>query len=272
MTDGTLETIDGRPALRFERTLAHPVERVWRAVSEPAELERWFPAAADWTPAKGETFEAYGATGEVTEVDAPHRLAWTFGSERYSFELAAQDDGCRLVFTHDFDDREPPRRRRPAGTPTSRGSSLISTAATSPRRRPTSLGKRCTSATPSASGSTRRRDGASGRSTAPVNPDRLGPLPGAIGSGEICRDRTASAAYGRTGPAPGRRPPPGRPRRAGSPARTGGRGVLLGLLGRQLDRLPGLASAASGRRCAADVADPHLIPPVATTALIAPPA
>ena len=53
MTDGTLETIDGRPALRFERRLAWPVERVWQAVSEPAELERWFPAAADWTPAAG---------------------------------------------------------------------------------------------------------------------------------------------------------------------------------------------------------------------------
>ena len=70
-----------------------------------AELERWFPAAADWTPATGETFEAYGATGEVTEVDAPHRLAWTFGGERYSFELTAQEGGCRLVFTDVFDDR-----------------------------------------------------------------------------------------------------------------------------------------------------------------------
>ena len=105
MTDGTLETIDGRPALRFERTLTHPIERVWRAVSEPAELERWFPAAADWTPAKGETFEAYGATGQVTEVDPPHRLGWTFGGEQYLFELAAEGDGCRLTFTHVFDDR-----------------------------------------------------------------------------------------------------------------------------------------------------------------------
>jgi uncharacterized protein YndB with AHSA1/START domain len=105
MTDGTLETVDGRPALRFERTLAHSVDRVWRAVSVPAELERWFPAVVDWTPAKGETFDAYGATGEVTEVDAPHRLAWTFGGERYSFELTAQEGGCRLVFTHVFGDR-----------------------------------------------------------------------------------------------------------------------------------------------------------------------
>ena len=105
MMDGTLETIDGRPALRFERRLPHSVERVWRAVSEPAELERWFPAAADWTPAAGETFEAAGMTGEITEVDAPHRLVWTFNGEGYSFELSADDGGCRLVFTHVFDDR-----------------------------------------------------------------------------------------------------------------------------------------------------------------------
>ena len=105
MNDGTLSTIDGRPALRFERTFTHSIERVWRAITAPAELERWFPAAADWTPATGETFEAYGATGEVTDVAAPHRLAWSFGGEQYSFELSAQESGCRLVFTHVFDDR-----------------------------------------------------------------------------------------------------------------------------------------------------------------------
>ena len=105
MTHGTLQTIDGRPALRFERRLAHSVERVWRAVSEPAELACWFPAAADWTPATGETFHAGGMTGHVTDVDAPHRLAWTFNDEHYSFELAPHPDGCLLVFTHVFDDR-----------------------------------------------------------------------------------------------------------------------------------------------------------------------
>lgn len=105
MSDGTLETVDGRPALRFERVLDHPVERVWKAVSVPAELERWFPAAADWTPAVGEVFEAGGMTGEVTVVDPPHRLAWTFAGDRYAFDLTEHDAGCRLVFTHVFDDR-----------------------------------------------------------------------------------------------------------------------------------------------------------------------
>ncbi|MEQ4209321.1 SRPBCC domain-containing protein [Actinopolymorpha sp. B9G3] len=101
---GTLETIDGRSALRFERTLAHPIERVWRAASVPAELERWFPAAVDWTPEVGETFEAAGATLEVTEVDAPHRLAWVYAGQPQSFELTTQEGGCRLIFTHVIDD------------------------------------------------------------------------------------------------------------------------------------------------------------------------
>jgi uncharacterized protein YndB with AHSA1/START domain len=36
----TEQTIDGRPALRVERHLDHSIERVWRAVTESAELAR----------------------------------------------------------------------------------------------------------------------------------------------------------------------------------------------------------------------------------------
>jgi hypothetical protein len=42
---------------------------------------------------------------EVKEVDPPHLLAWDWGGERFRFELAAEGDGCRLVFVHVFDDR-----------------------------------------------------------------------------------------------------------------------------------------------------------------------
>lgn len=102
---GTLETVDGSPALRFERRLPYPVERVWRAVSEPAELVRWFVAAVDWTPAAGETFVSMEEPGEVTEVSPPHRLAWIWGGERFSFELEPDGDGCLLVFVHVFAER-----------------------------------------------------------------------------------------------------------------------------------------------------------------------
>jgi uncharacterized protein YndB with AHSA1/START domain len=109
-----LQTIDGRPALRLERYLAHPVERVWRAVSEPAEVRRWMPAAADWTPKLGETFELGGQQGEITELDPPHLIGWTFGADRFRFTLRAEGDGCALVFTHVFD-RATPAAQTAAG-------------------------------------------------------------------------------------------------------------------------------------------------------------
>jgi uncharacterized protein YndB with AHSA1/START domain len=123
MIDGTLETIDGRPALRFERRLAHPVARVWRAVTEPAELAQWFVAPVAWTPALGETFEGGGQRGEIVALEAPTLLRWTWGDERYSFELEplgdsdseSAGDGCRLVFTHVFDDRYGPAAQHAAG-------------------------------------------------------------------------------------------------------------------------------------------------------------
>jgi uncharacterized protein YndB with AHSA1/START domain len=100
----TLHTVDGRPALRFERHLAHPVERVWRAVSDPGELERWMPAAADWTPKAGEVFELGGQTGEITQLDPPHVIAWSFAGQIFRFELRSEGQGCALVFTHVFDE------------------------------------------------------------------------------------------------------------------------------------------------------------------------
>jgi len=43
--DGTLETRDGRHVLRYERRLAHPIDRVWAAVTEPGELRGWLADA-----------------------------------------------------------------------------------------------------------------------------------------------------------------------------------------------------------------------------------
>ncbi|MFD0473947.1 SRPBCC domain-containing protein [Nonomuraea thailandensis] len=165
MIDGTLETIDGRPALRFERVLPYPVERVWRAVSVPAELERWFPAAAGWTPAAGEVIEAAGGTGEVTEVDPPHRLAWTFAGQSYSFELTPTVTAAAWCSSTSSTTAACPRRPPPAGRRTCRGWSLIWPASPCPRWRRTGSGRRSTSATPSASGSIPRRAALRGGAT-----------------------------------------------------------------------------------------------------------
>ncbi|HEV7882472.1 MAG TPA: SRPBCC domain-containing protein [Solirubrobacteraceae bacterium] len=117
MTTGSQHIVDGRPALRFERHLDHSAERVWRAVTEPAELARWFVSAVAWTPALGEVIEAAGESGAITVLHPPRLIAWTWGVERYSFELTPDADGsgCVLVFTHVFDPRRGPDWQHAAG-------------------------------------------------------------------------------------------------------------------------------------------------------------
>ena len=115
MRTGSQITVDGRPALRFERHLKHSVERVWRAVSEPDELARWFVAVVQWKPEAGEEFEAAGDRGRITAVEPPRLLAWTWGVERYSFELSPEGDGCLLVFNHVFNPELGPDWQHAAG-------------------------------------------------------------------------------------------------------------------------------------------------------------
>jgi uncharacterized protein YndB with AHSA1/START domain len=113
----TQQSIDGAPALRLERRLDHSIERVWRAVTEPQELARWFVVdEVPWTPRKNEEFEAAGETGRITELDPPRHLAWTWGRERYSFELSAENgDTTTLVFTHVFNPELGPGYQHAAG-------------------------------------------------------------------------------------------------------------------------------------------------------------
>ena len=101
--------------IRIERRYDSPVERVWRAVTEPDEMERWFVVRPSWKPELGETFEAYGHRGEITELDRPRAFAWTWGVEEYRFELEPDGDGCRLVFTHVFNPDLGPQEQHERG-------------------------------------------------------------------------------------------------------------------------------------------------------------
>src|SRR5258708_11695708 len=55
---GTLEEIDGRWRLRFTRALAHPPEKVWRAITEPQHLQAWVPhtLSGEWGLGSPPTF------------------------------------------------------------------------------------------------------------------------------------------------------------------------------------------------------------------------
>jgi len=104
MSKGILETIDGRPTLRFTRQLAHPIERVWRAVSTHDELAVWFVAPMEFTHV-GQHFEVMGQPGEVLRYEPPGALEWEWGGERFSFVLESTNDGTLLTFVHVFADQ-----------------------------------------------------------------------------------------------------------------------------------------------------------------------
>jgi uncharacterized protein YndB with AHSA1/START domain len=108
MSDATLHTVNGEPTLRFERRLRHSPAKVWRAVTEPAELAHWFPAAVEAELRPGApmrfTFPDEAPVdndweGEVLEVDEPRVFMFRWDTDVVRIELIPDGDGCRLVFT-----------------------------------------------------------------------------------------------------------------------------------------------------------------------------
>jgi uncharacterized protein YndB with AHSA1/START domain len=102
---------DGRTVLRMERALAHPPEKVWRALTEPAELAHWFPAAVELDLRLygriAFTFdedEDYEGSGVIRAYDPPRLLEFTWGEEIQRWELTPTDDGCLLRLTATYDD------------------------------------------------------------------------------------------------------------------------------------------------------------------------
>jgi uncharacterized protein YndB with AHSA1/START domain len=107
----TLDTIGGKTILRFERRLAHPPEKVFRAISDPAELQHWFPATVETELRPGApvtfTFEAMdidASGGEIVEVEPPKLLVYTWGDDVLRWEVVPEGDGSRLFFSHTLAD------------------------------------------------------------------------------------------------------------------------------------------------------------------------
>ena len=66
-----------------ERVLAHPPEKVWRALTQPHLIEAWL-SASDFSPVVGHDFQLHfdwGAVdGQVLEVEPGQKLSYTWTS------------------------------------------------------------------------------------------------------------------------------------------------------------------------------------------------
>ncbi|MCI2424222.1 SRPBCC domain-containing protein [Saccharopolyspora sp. K220] len=111
---------DGRCELRFERGLAHAQEKVWRAITDPAQLRAWFVEILDYDRCRLDFAEGTELTfvpkpehdlptgqGRTTRIDPPRLLEYTWDAEVLRWELEADGpDACRLIFTNIVADRE----------------------------------------------------------------------------------------------------------------------------------------------------------------------
>src|SRR5262245_8792399 len=105
---------ESRDAIVFEVDYPHPIERVWRALTEPDQIAQWL-MENDFAPRVGHRFtlreippprEWRGYVDcEVVTVEPPHRLVYTWdgGSTpptQVSYALSAIPGGTRLRLEH----------------------------------------------------------------------------------------------------------------------------------------------------------------------------
>jgi uncharacterized protein YndB with AHSA1/START domain len=104
MKHGTLTKKGNQVELRFERRLAHPPEKVWRALTDKAELAHWFPARIEGAREAGAELRFFFAEGEPTRgrisvFEPPRVLEYTWEGDLLRWELRPEGTGCLLVFT-----------------------------------------------------------------------------------------------------------------------------------------------------------------------------
>jgi uncharacterized protein YndB with AHSA1/START domain len=105
-----LGTLVGRDAVRFERLLPGPIERVWSYLTDSERLPLWFSAGSVAPAVGGEVRFDMGMDGRVTVYDPPHVLEYTWNEPERSrgvildalvrWELTTEGQQVRLVLLH----------------------------------------------------------------------------------------------------------------------------------------------------------------------------
>jgi uncharacterized protein YndB with AHSA1/START domain len=122
MTDlGTMEDHGDHVVLRYHRRLEHPVERVWAALTDPAELVRWWGEVHAPTLATGEPYAVgwlnEGPDGErlvmqatITEIREPEVLE-VHGEPHGTLRFELRPDGTATELLLQCTSAIPPEHR-----------------------------------------------------------------------------------------------------------------------------------------------------------------
>lgn len=100
--------------LVFVRQLRHPVEKVWAALTEADQLDRWAPFRPDLsldrtgprvlTMVDGTTIVE--SAGQVLRVERPRLLEYTWGEDLLRWELEPTGTGTTLRLSHRHAERD----------------------------------------------------------------------------------------------------------------------------------------------------------------------
>ena len=111
MAEAELARFIDRWTIEYVRIYPHPIDRVWRAITDPKEFRQWFiPGSLELRTGGPYMFKAGDFSGVLQEVDPPRRIRFGYAENSvgyFQYELEAVDGGTRMRFVNRFD---------PAGT------------------------------------------------------------------------------------------------------------------------------------------------------------
>ena len=110
MTDTGFARFIDAATVQYERIFPHPVERLWRAITEPTDVAAWFePISLDLVVGGAWQLGAGGGwMGTITALEPLRRVRFDHAAGRpdcdpgayFQYELEPVVGGTRMLFTH----------------------------------------------------------------------------------------------------------------------------------------------------------------------------